>query len=217
VKRTLNCLGVVLLGYLCTTRAAAPERQVEYNRVISRSDPEVTIEVPRSATYVGADRFDLYGLADCEIHVFAEAVNKRVTALYWIQFEALLPSQPTSQYAYWDDELVTISGMYFNRRTHFGPSHEPQRAASDHERVRQLLERAGYELPTDIMSVRLVHLTDETYRKELMIVYIEDLAATGYTSAQLMDGDTPVLAWEGIRNDFLRRAQKRIRISDWRR
>ena len=67
------------------------------------------------------------------------------------------------------------------------------------------------------MSVRLVHLTDETYRKELMIVYIEDLAATGHTSTQLMDGDKPVLAWDGIRNDFLRRAQKRIRISDWRR
>ena len=83
--------------------------------------------------------------------------------------------------------------------------------------MRQLLERAGYELPTDIMSVRLVHLTDETYRKELMIVYIEDLATTGHTSAQLMDGDKSVLAWDGIRNDVLRRAQKRIRISDWRR
>ena len=217
MKRTLICLGIVLLGLLCTARAAAPERQVADNRVISRSDPEVTIEVPSSAKYLGADRWDLYGLADCEIHVFAEAVNGRLEAVYWIQFESILPSQPTSQYAYWSDELVTISGMYFNRRTHFGPTHELPKAASDNERVRHLLERAGYELPADIMSVRLVHLTDETYRKELMIVYIEDLAATGHTSAQLMDGDKPVLAWEGIRSDFLRRAQKRIRISDWRR
>ena len=217
MKRTLICLGILLLGFLCTARAAAPERQVEDNRVISRSDPEVTIEVPSSAKYLGADRWDLYGLADCEIHVFAEVVNEKLTAVYWIQFEAILPSQPTSQYAYWDDELVTISGMYFNRRTHFGQTHDLPKAASDNDRVRKLLERAGYELPTDIMSVRLVHLTDETYRKELMIVYIEDLATTGHTSAQLMDGDTPVLAWEGIRNDFLRRAQKRIRISDWRK
>jgi hypothetical protein len=52
-------------------------------------------------------------------------------------------------------------------------------------RTRQMLARAGYELPAERMSVRLVHLLDETRRKELMIIYAEDLALSGYTAAQL--------------------------------
>src|SRR6185295_965687 len=55
----------------------------------------LAVRVPNSATYVGSDRFDLYGVADAEIQLFAESDrNRRLTRLYWIQFESYWPDQP---------------------------------------------------------------------------------------------------------------------------
>ena len=43
--------------------------------------------------YVGADRWVLYGIADCELHAFVEAdQRKNVQSLYWVQFEDLTPT-----------------------------------------------------------------------------------------------------------------------------
>ena len=40
-------------------------------------------------------------------------------------------------------------------------------------------------MPSGMMYVRLVHLLDDQKRKELMIIYGEDLAPTGHTVADL--------------------------------
>jgi hypothetical protein len=84
-------LGLTLVGLVLGTAATAgkaPERVVQGTTVTSASDPAVRITVPKSAQYVGADRWDLYDVADCEIHVFVEAdAQKIIQRLYWIQFE----------------------------------------------------------------------------------------------------------------------------------
>ena len=46
------------------------------------------------------------------------------------------------------------------------------RAASH---IRKLIASRGYKMPANAMYVRLVHLLDEAKRKELMIIYGEDL------------------------------------------
>ncbi len=183
------------------------------NRLISRSDPAVTIQVPRKAKYLGAERWDLYDLADCELHLYVEAGrNKVVKALYWIQFEGYLPSN-TYVYDYTKDSPVTFAGQPFWQRARFGPSNQTPRAGSDGERVRQMVERAGYKLPPHSMNVRLVRVLDEARRKELMFIYGEDLGAQGYTTDQLMDGDQPKPAWTDIEKGLVERARKRIRVS----
>ena len=48
----------------------APERRVQGNMIISMHDPKVLIRLPESVHYVGADRWVLYGIADCELHAF---------------------------------------------------------------------------------------------------------------------------------------------------
>jgi hypothetical protein len=73
MKRPLFGLGAVMFSILLLAHAAAPERRVTGNRLISNSDPAITIEVPASARYLGAERWDLYGVADCELHLFVEA------------------------------------------------------------------------------------------------------------------------------------------------
>jgi hypothetical protein len=212
MKPVLIGIGAFFLTALVFAQPTAPEREVRGNRLTSKSDPAITIKVPREARYLGAERWNLYDIADCELHLFVEADdNKRVKALYWIQFEGYLPGN-THTYDYSKDDPVTWSGLPFYKRARFGPSNQAPRAGSDGERVRQMLERAGYSLPPDTMNVRLVHLLDEARRKELMFIYGEDLSASGHTSASLMDGDKPRAEWTAIEKELVARAMKRIQF-----
>jgi hypothetical protein len=212
MKRTLLGLGAMLFSCFLMAAARAPEREVKSNRLISRSDPAITIQVPRSAVYLGAERWDLYDVADCELHLFVEAYpDKTVKAMYWIQFEAYLQNNEHT-YDYSEDESFAFGGRPFRKSSNFGPTNNTPRAGGDGERTRQMLARAGYKLPAERMSVRLVHLTDESRRKELMIIYAEDLAPSGYTAAQLLDGKELRPEWKNVERGLVERAMKRIKL-----
>jgi hypothetical protein len=214
MKRQLLGLCAALFLLPNPAGAASPERVVKGSRLISKADPAIVIKLPREAKYVGADRWDLYDIADAELHVFVEADrDKNVKTMYWIQFEGYLPSN-THIYNYTKDEAVKFAGRDFWQRARFGPTSGPPRAGSDLEHVRALLAQAGYKTPAETMNVRLVQVLDEARRKELMFIYAEDLAPTGYTSAQLMDGEQTRPEWEPIKQKLLERARKRIRIVD---
>ncbi|WP_029919919.1 hypothetical protein [Nevskia soli] len=76
-----------------TAHGKAPERAVTGTAVISAHEPALRIERPATAQYVGAARWDLYGMADCELHVFVEAdARKSVERPYRVQFESRLPT-----------------------------------------------------------------------------------------------------------------------------
>ncbi len=191
--------------------AKAPERIVQGSTVTSARDPAVSISVPTAAVYVGGDRWDLYDVADCEIHVFVEAdAEKRVQRLYWIQFEGFLPTNARS-YKYPFTEKLTHAGLEFDVRAQVGDTPVKPKTGSDFQRVKMLVEKAGYQLPGAQMNVRLVHLLDDTKRKELMIIYAEDLATTGHTSAELKAASGEV-RWEEIKADLIKRALENIRI-----
>ena len=212
MKRTLPAIGALAFSCFLMAAAKAPEREVEGNRLISRSDPAITIQLPRSAVYLGAERWDLYDVADCELHLFVEAYpDKTVKAMYWIQFEAYLPTNEHT-YDYSEDAPVTFGGRPFRKSSSFGPTNNTPRAGGDGESTRQMLARAGYKLPAERMSVRLVHLPDESRRKELMIIYAEDLAPSGYTAAQLLDGKEPRPEWKAVEQRLVERAMKRIKL-----
>ncbi|HEX6637397.1 MAG TPA: hypothetical protein VF033_07055, partial [Steroidobacteraceae bacterium] len=91
MKHALFLWTALALALAIPALAAAPERMVRGSRLVSKADPAATITLPKEAAYVGADRWDLYDIADAELHVFVEADReKKVKALYWIQFEAYL-------------------------------------------------------------------------------------------------------------------------------
>ena len=62
------------------------------------------------------------------------------------------------------------------------------------------------------MYVRLVHLLDEQKRKELMFIYGEDLALTGFTVADLKKGGKAYDQWPAIEKGLIERAEKKITI-----
>lgn len=192
----------------------APDRQVSGTAISSTHDPHVQIHLPAATQYVGADRFVLYGIADCELHAFVEAdPQKNVQRLYWIQFENYLPSKPDLVHTYDSPRHTTIGGLDFFVDTWPRADAEKTNPGSDREHIEALIRGKGYKMPAGMMYVRLVHLLDEKKRKELMIIYGEDLAPTGFAAADLEESGKSRDRWPTLEAGLLERAQKSISLS----
>jgi hypothetical protein len=184
---------------------------VQANVITSERDPHVRIELPKQVQYVGADRWILYDVADCEVHVFVEAdENRNVQRLYWVQFEGFVPSRPGSQYNYKSPPTVTLAGINFDVTVRVGSNQEEPKPGSDLQHVRKLMEAKAYRLPAGMMTVRLVHVLDAQKRKELMIIYGEDVAPTGYTATDLLPGGKAYEQWPALEKDIVQRAQRAL-------
>jgi len=208
---------IVLLfgGCLAALAANPPERKVENNVVISEHDPKVRIELPKSVQYVGADRWELSGIADCELHAFIEADKQQnVQRLYWVQFEGYLPSKPDLHHQYDSPRHTTIGGLDFYVDTWTGANDDKITPGSDLDHIEALIRAHGYKMPAGMMYVRLVHLLDEQKRKELMIICGESLAPTGFIAADLKKGGKAYDQWPGIEKGLVERAQQKITIEE---
>lgn len=190
----------------------APAAQVRAHAVVHPGE-RITVRVPRGAVYVGGDRFALYDVADCEIHVFVEAdAQHRVRRLYWIQFEAYLASQPDRRYNYADgNRRIDLRGTPTWVRPAPANVAQPARAGSDRERVIAIVRRAGLSLPADVLSVRMVQLLDDPQgtghgRHELMMIYAEDLAPSGSTAEDFMTEGAPNARWAAAEQPLVARA-----------
>lgn len=177
------------------------------------------ITVPKSAVYVGGERFALYGNADCELHLWVDAdAEKRVQRLYWVQFERILPTLPKQTYHYDDNVRTSLWGGTTWVMSGFGLTNRKTREGSDREHVNALLTKAGYTAPPVMLQVRFVRLPDDPAgtgrgRRELMLIYAEDLALSGETYEGLGgDGDeTP--RWRAIEPELVRRGAAAFRVT----
>ena len=178
------------------------------------SDPldRLRIAVPKSARYVGGERFALYGTADCQLHLFVDAdANKHVRRLYWVQFERILPSLPKQTYHYDDNVRTALWGGTTWVRSGFGLTNRKTREGSDREHVNALLAKAGYTAPPVMLQVRFVRLPDDAAgtghgRRELMLIYAEDLALSGETYEGLGGDGDETDRWRAIEPALVKRA-----------
>ena len=185
---------------------------------VTHPGEKVSIKVPASATYVGAERFNLYGVADAEIHVFVEAdAAKKVQRLYWVQFESYLPAND-HRYDYSDNRRAEYGGVV--TWVGGGPRKTANtgRPGGDRESVMRILGRGGYTLPAEMMNARLIQMLDDPQgtgrgRRELMIIYAEDLAPTGLRYDQLVANDATTPAWEPLEQPLIDRAAKAVKIT----
>jgi hypothetical protein len=204
---------LVLFASCLAAAASGPERRVEQNVIISERDPKVRIELPKSAQYVGADRWVLFGIADCELHAFVEADRQRnVQRLYWLQFEGYLPTKPKLKHRYDSPRHATIGGLDFYVDTWVRADDDKVTTGSDTEHIKALIRAHGYKMPAGMMYVRFVHLLDEQKRKELMIIYCENLAHTGFAAADLKKGGKEYDQWPAIEKSLVERAEKKLVI-----
>ncbi|WP_263416983.1 hypothetical protein [Terriglobus albidus] len=102
--------------------------------------------------------------------------------------------------------------MRFDVRSRFGRS-QPAKEGSDAAKVQSMLHAHGYSEPAGMMNVRLVHLTDETKRRELMVIYAEDLKETGFIAEDLMPGGRGSARWPEIEKELMERAKENVRFA----
>jgi hypothetical protein len=192
-----------------------PLRTVDGSVITSKNDPAAQIAVPPTATYVGAVRFVLYGTANCEIHLFAEAdSSKRVRRLYWVQFEEYLPEHPTLKYLPTPSySVLEMSGLHFYQRARFGKSSDLPRTGSDTEQVYLLLKANGYTFPAETVNVTYKHFFAEM-RKELLLMVIEDMSMLGITFAELVQGGAVQPSWTPIAEQLMARASKVFSVKE---
>jgi hypothetical protein len=213
----MRAILLIACSFLCSPllfpQNAPPERRVEGNAVTSERDPAVRIELPNLAQYLGADRWVLYGVADCELHAFVEAdAQKSVQRLYWVQFEQYLPSHPDLHHTYDSAKQATLGGTDFYVDTWVRTRDATSQPGSDREHIEARVRAKGYRMPEAMMYVRLVHLLDEAKRKELMIIYGEDLRSTGFKAVELSDGGKAHDRWPEIADTLLEHFEKRVTI-----
>jgi hypothetical protein len=173
----------------------------------------VRIELPKSVRYVGADRWVLYDMADCELHAFVEADREqKVERLYWVQFEGYLPTKPNLKHQYDSPRHATIGGLGFYVDAWTRANDEKATPGSDLEHIEALIHAKRYKMPAGMMYLRLVHLLDKKKRKELMIIYGEELSSIGFTAADLKKGGKAYDQWPAIEKSLVERAEKKIKI-----
>jgi hypothetical protein len=186
---------------------------VEGNVITSERDPAVRVHLPKSAEYLGANRWVLYGMADCELHAFVDVdAQKNVQRLYWVQFESYLPTRPELKHTYDSPKHVNLGGMDFYVDTWVRTKDAETQPGSDLEHILALIAAKGYHMPEAMMYVRLVHLLDEQKRKELMIIYGEDVAQSGFSAAELQPGGKAHDRWASIAQGLLERAEKKVAV-----
>jgi hypothetical protein len=206
----------VLLSLAVPAGAIAATRTIAGNAIVSRRDPAVTIGLPGAAHYVGTDHFLLHdprlgAFDDCELYAFAEADrNVNVRKLYWVQFESYLPDHPQLHHTYDSPRHVRLGGMDFYLDTSITPAGSKPDPGSDDEHYYALLRAHGFRRG-DMMGVRLVHLTDASKRKELMIIYREALPPD-YTAADLAKGGATHDKWPALERGLIARAEHSVRI-----
>jgi hypothetical protein len=153
MSRWISIVLTCLITCASHAQQLKPERVVAGSKITSSHDPRATIRLPRAALYLGGVRWSLFGIADCEIHVFAQVGAHRVIQrLYWVQFEGFLPEMPELRHTY-HDEVRPVWGTEFYVRADFGPTDRVPKAGSDAEHVAQLvMDAATGCLPQSLVS-----------------------------------------------------------------
>jgi hypothetical protein len=190
-------------------------RSVSGNDLISNNDPAVILRFGPSFRYVGGQKFVLYGVADTEQHFFVETTaNDKLKSVYWVQYEAYLPDKLYT-YDYDDSPLrVTLNDHEFYTDTDVVEfdSNRKRRRGTDGAAARQFLASKGYVFPNDFAYARLVYLTDESRQKELMIIFIDDLASRGLTAADLKEGGASASRWAKVEQTHLDRIRNTLTV-----
>lgn len=223
-------LPVALVGLSCATSAHAvdeqtdlhlqPERVVTGSSVASANNPAIRVILPEGTVHAGAKRWPLYNVADAELHAFVEADETNlVRRYYWVQFESFLPSRPNDYYRYaeFNPVMTDLSGyaVHVSPIMFAGPDFNPP-ADTDHAAFRTLLAERGFRLPVWTMSMRFVHLPTTDRRREVMVIYGEDISLAGDAIAKAMhENGNGTLTRNDISAALVERAKSRIRLAPY--
>ena len=209
------------------------EFQSEWNddALTSSGFPKGKVSFSNDIQYIGSDSFILYKVASCQIHLFA-AIDSAggLERLYWIQYEGYLPRKllPSPynlkpgglKYDYSEDpQREKIAGKDFyvkpgNFTIDFSDEElQGQNSPDDSDflHVGRLLFQNGLNLNSEVLSVRMVHLSPDK-SKELMIIYYELLDDNDERVAALEDKGIESVNWPEVSRELIDRAIEGINL-----
>ena len=192
-------------------------RTVSGNSLLSRIDPAVLMTFDERFEYIGGQNFTLYGTADVEQHFFVEAhPDGALKSFFWIQFEGFLPDNDYT-YDYSSSPLrLQIGEFDFYTDSAAGESSRFFRLGwpgTDGYLARKFASDKGYSMPDHYAYARMVHIPDAANRKELLIIFIDDLAATGWSSSELRKGGEHESRWPHLERSHLERIKRVMSLS----
>ena len=192
------------------------KRQVSGNDIQSGFDPEAIVSFSSEFEYIGGQKFILYGVADTEQYFFVEKTEEgNLKSVYWVQFEAYLDDNNFS-YDYSDSPGRTSIGGYdffVDQELFVSDPNAKRRKGTDGAMYRQFLADKGFERPTDAYYSRLVHMTDDSNRKELMIIFIEHLPASGLSAKDYMEGGSRFEDADELKQQFLDKIHRTLSLT----
>ncbi len=146
----------------------------------SEESPKAEVSVGKGYRFIGTQLVNLYGVAEAEQYVFAEAGSRdnSVESFYWIQFEHFLPSNDRT-YNYGSKSTTQIGDLQFSLTLR-------EAGLIIEARWRRILRRMARALSVCLRNstfrfrrraahVRLFHSLPVDHRSELMIIYGEAL------------------------------------------
>ncbi len=199
---------------MCFCRDTAANRYVKGNTVFSDSEPEIAIQVDDAFAYAGRQSFILFSNSNVTQFYFVKDKGKKVNALITIQFEGYLPEiNQVYNYKIKDSVMLDGAGYLYSTVYNQPPKVLNDTIQSDVWHRFSFLNARGYGLPDEVIGYRFVKLIDETKRKEMLIIYNEDVKNTGRTSEEL-EKDQEKL--DRVLSKLLQRALKSFTIKKYR-
>ena len=209
------------------TEQKTSPRYVERNTLVSKTLPEIEIEVSGEFDYIGTFPFeiianseeyppDLQGkpVAAGDRYVFVSADSvKVVNKLFIVQLEGFLPNNDFV-YNYNFDNAESIGSNKYRHNTWFYDSKKlaEENPANEGALTRTFLTEKGFSLENQFMMSRFVGLASEDRKHEILIYYIEMLhKTTGYTLEEYEVLNNKRLT-DSIRNALVDRSYKSFKI-----
>ncbi len=192
------------------------KRTLSENTLTSPDGPSVQMTFDERYRHLGGQKFVLYGTADVEQHFFVEEYpDGKLKSLFWIQFEAFLPDNDYTYDYSSSPGRMRIDEYDFYADAEPGKSHKLLPLGwpgTDGYAARKFVADKGYKIPDYYTYARLVHLTDNN-RKELLIIFMDDLAPTGWTAESLREGGENHHRWTEVESAHLDKIKNVMKLS----
>lgn len=155
-------------------------------RVESAMQPQIRLDIDSALSYVGSQRWILYNVAQAEQHLYVQRSPTGVQRFLWIQFEEYIPSS-NGKYDYSRSAPISAFGRELRTDKRFSTTPTTEsRPESDGAYARRMLRDNGITLPTHMLYERFIYLPDSTGRRELMVIYAEEIGFAGASPADTL-------------------------------
>ena len=206
-------------GAAASADGRRPVRELRDGVLVSEALPALRLRVHEVFVYVGNTEVILRDLARAERHHWVRAEDGRVEGLVVVQFEGFLEGVEEtyrfgipktdlagSNYRYTPRPVTLGDAEYVHNTWAFDNADGARRnPGAEAAATLELLADRGLRLDDALIMSRYARIVGSERRDELILFYIEPLAASGHSLADFPDGGPPSPAFDALSEAVIRR------------